>query len=315
MKILDLHRHALSLSIAVAMLAGCGGAQPPVGAPGTMPPSTALAEQDLLYVAGGCGGTCVFAYPTGKRVGSLSLSGLGLCSDKHGNIFMPSSTSSGQAVVYEYAHGGTSPFATLSVPGLLAEGCSVDPTTGNLAVTYLCKNCDYGPVAIFQNAQGSPTSYQATGVFLSYCGYDNKGNLFADGMSGSKFVLEELPKGGSSLTTVSVNQNIVSAGQVQWDGTYLAIEDLVNPVIYQFKVSGSTATRVGTTHLTGTGSSASSSWIYAGTVIVPFGQSTNPPKEVGFWKYPAGGAATKIIKKHINASYLEGATISLAPHS
>ena len=37
MKALDYGRYALSSSVAAAMLAGCGGSQPPIGAPGTMP--------------------------------------------------------------------------------------------------------------------------------------------------------------------------------------------------------------------------------------------------------------------------------------
>jgi hypothetical protein len=307
-------RYTLGVCAAASMLTACQG-PPPIGAApqpayraAWMAPSAG--KRALLYVTGGCHGTCVFSYPGGRLVGHLGVAGAGLCSDKHGNIFVPTATGSGQAVVYEYAHGGTTPIATSNVPGLLAEGCSADPTTGNLAVTYLCQNCDYGPVAIFQNAQGSPTSYEQAGVFLSYCGYDNKGNLFADGSSGSQVALVELPKAGTSLKPITLNQHISVAGQVQWDGTYLAVEDLSNPVIYQFKVSGSAAKRVGTTHLMGTGSTAAQSWIQAGTVVVPFGANTHSPNEVGFWNYPAGGAATKVIKKHLSTSLLAGATVS-----
>jgi hypothetical protein len=39
MKVSDFSRYALSVSIA-AMLAGCGGSQPPIGAPGAMPQSS-----------------------------------------------------------------------------------------------------------------------------------------------------------------------------------------------------------------------------------------------------------------------------------
>jgi hypothetical protein len=309
-------RYALIWLAAAAMLAGCGGIlQTPMNAQISQQARSVApdsARNDVLYVTGGCGGTCVFSYPRGRLVGNLDLSGVGLCSDKRGNVFMASATASGDAVVYEYAHGGTAPIQTLEVPGMLAEGCSVDRVTGNLAVTYLCRNCDYGPVAIFKNAKGTAKSYQVTGVFLAFCGHDNQGNLFADGANGSQFALEELPKGGNSLAPISVNQHITTAGQVQWDGSYLAIEDLANRAIYQFQIAGSTATKVGTTSLAGAGQ-ASPSWIRGGTVIVPFGTGSNPPNEIGFWKYPAGGAAKKVIKKHLNATYLEGATVSVAP--
>ena len=307
-------RYVLGLCAALAVLAGCGMPPSQLGAP-SAPQRSAIspsARGDLLYVTGGCGGTCVFSYPKGKLVGSLTQGGTGLCSDKRGNVFM-ATAASGNAVVYEYAHGGTTPIATLTLDGLLAEGCGVDPKTGNLAVTYLCQDCDYAPVAVFTNATGSPTIYKEDGVFLSYCGYDKNGNLFADGTDLSQqFALAELPYQGSSLGEISVNQTINNAGQVQWDGTNLAIEDLIHPVIYRFKVSGSSATLAGTTKLTGAGDSASQSWIEGGNVVVPFDPKDDTPKELGFWKYPGGGAVKKVVKRHISASYLAGATVSVA---
>jgi hypothetical protein len=39
----ELSRFALVVCLAAAMLAGCGGLQPPVGAPGTMPQRLAIA--------------------------------------------------------------------------------------------------------------------------------------------------------------------------------------------------------------------------------------------------------------------------------
>lgn len=306
-------RGALSVSVALVLLAGCGGSMPEIGSAGAARGSSALqaAGGDLLYVTGGCGGTCALSYPKGKPVGALTTSGASLCSDKHGNVFVPTATASGNAVVYEYGHGATTPKATLSLSGILAEGCAVDPMTGNLAVTYLCRDCDYGPVAIFRKAKGSPTSYDRSGVFLSFCGYDNAGNLFADGSGGSGFALLELPHGGSSLTTISVDQTIATAGEVQWDGTYVAIEDLYHPVIYQFQVSGSAATLKGTTQLTGAGNWAAQSWIDGGTVIVPYAATGSSPSAVGYWKYPAGGSATKVIKKRLGPGTLAGVTVSV----
>jgi phospholipase C len=43
MKVWELSRYALCVSIAAALLAGCGGSQPPIGAPGAMPRSAAKA--------------------------------------------------------------------------------------------------------------------------------------------------------------------------------------------------------------------------------------------------------------------------------
>jgi hypothetical protein len=43
MKSLEFGRCALSIGVVAAMLAGCGGSQPPIGAPGAMPQSRARA--------------------------------------------------------------------------------------------------------------------------------------------------------------------------------------------------------------------------------------------------------------------------------
>ena len=141
---------ALSACTAVAMLAGCGGSQPPTGAPGSMPQTSAIATHadrgkswmlpgsssgsDLLYVVGRKGAVYVLTYPQGKLVGELGLpyavnSG-NICSDKNGNILVPDVYE-----IVEYAHGGTQPVATLNDIYYYSLACSVDPTTGNLAVT------------------------------------------------------------------------------------------------------------------------------------------------------------------------------------
>jgi hypothetical protein len=45
MKRLGYSRHALTGCAAVVMLAGCGGSQPPIGAPGAIPQSRAIATR------------------------------------------------------------------------------------------------------------------------------------------------------------------------------------------------------------------------------------------------------------------------------
>ena len=45
MKSLGLSRYALAIGAASALLAGCGGSQPPIGAPGAMPQSRATTTQ------------------------------------------------------------------------------------------------------------------------------------------------------------------------------------------------------------------------------------------------------------------------------
>ncbi len=124
-------------------------------------------SQNLLYVSSPhLGNVYVYNYSKGKLVGTLTglFEPLGECVDKSGNVFVVTqvSTPSSGSNVYEYAHGGSSPITVLSEPGY-AEGCAIDPKTGNLAVANIddANNPYYnaGDVAIYTSAQGDPTMY------------------------------------------------------------------------------------------------------------------------------------------------------------
>ena len=67
----------------------------------------------LLYVSDiGAEDVDVFSYPGGKQVGKLTgfSEPAGLCTDRKGDVFV---VDSGSDRILEYAHGGTSPIATL----------------------------------------------------------------------------------------------------------------------------------------------------------------------------------------------------------
>src|SRR5580704_15964905 len=212
MKSVDFGRYVLGGFAAAAMLAGCGGSQPPIGAPGAMPRSQTSAiathaerggswmapeakSEELIYAVGGCGGTCVLSYPQGKLVGELTgVDGGADCSDSNGNVFI-----SEQTAVVEFAHGGTTPIATYDTPETPPLGCSVDPESGSLAVV------NGEDIAVFPAGSRNPTNY-ATMLNAQYCGYDNNGNLFVDGFNGQGVGLSELPKGSSSFEKLSFDQ-------------------------------------------------------------------------------------------------------------
>jgi hypothetical protein len=308
------------------MLAGCGGSQPPVGAPGAMPQTSALAAHadrgrswmlpgptsgnDLLYLAGRKGALYVLTYPQGKLVGEVSLpyapnSG-GLCSDGNGDVFVPDG-----AEIVEYAHGGTQPIATLGDGSGYYEpiGCAVDSTTGNLAVTNYMDYPYHGNVAIYAGAQGDPTYYSDSEIpDPNFCGYDNRGNLFIDG----GVPLAELSSGSGSFTNITLNKRIPEAGQVQWDGKHITVTSNNANKIYRLQISGSAGKLIGTTHLDGPGRHAfSQSWIQGSTIIAPIGPGQADDK-VGFWNYPRGGKAFTILRPGSNAEVV-GATVSVAP--
>ena len=143
--------------------------------------------------------------------------------------------------------------------------------------------------------------------YAYYCTYDSGGNLYIDGTprSQSGFVLPEQTSGASKLTDISMNQSLGGPGQVQWDGSYLAIGDItVSPsVVYRFSISGSTATEIGSLELVGS-DQVLQFWIQNGLLVGP----DNHNNDAGFWSYPGGGDEDEKIK----LPYAFGSVVSLA---
>ena len=239
------HRVAC-ISIAAAMLAGCGGSQPPIGAPGAMPQSRAHqmsgSSGDLLYVAEGPD-VLVFSYPEDKLVGHLVSGGWGSCSDTNGNVFVTNDSG-----VLEYAHGGTNPINTLNAHG--AFSCSWDPSTGNLAVVERPIS-----IAIFRGASGTPQTYTDTSfIEFAYCAYDDKGHLFVTGVPTGpySYSLVELDIRSGSFKTITLNEKVDYLEDLHWDGKYLAIDDFYGTgTIDRVQVSGSSGTIKARTNLSG----------------------------------------------------------------
>jgi hypothetical protein len=317
-----LGRWVLSLCGVAAVLTGCGvlrqaqddmpvttgaAGTPARGAGSWMNPQAT--SQDLLYISDtGTSEVYVYSYPGDKPAGKLTdfRDPGGECVDKNGDVFI---TNTGDDDIVEYAHGGTKPVATLSDPGYFPFGCSVDPTNGNLAVTnnFASSGSGQGDVVIYTHAKGKPKgNYTDPSINqMLLCGYDDKGNLFVDGLtkaSGSAFA--ELPSGSTTFTNITLNQSIESPGGVQWDGKHIAVGDESTNVVYQFDVSGKKGTKAGSTPLTGA-AQVVQFWIAGSKLIGPDAGAA----DVGIWKYPAGGAA---IKKITNLYVPLGATLSEA---
>lgn len=344
MKISSSTRYALGLMLAGALLAACssGASQlapstaiqqsavglgknaPQLGRIPELPPSNVAATaahpdrgrswmapdaktNDLLYISSNTNGNVyVYSYPYDKLKGTLTgfSSPAGECVGKSGHVFITSKSG-----ILEYAHGGTTPIATLKDAGL-AQGCSVDPKTGDLAVTNYSATSNskaQGNVAIYKDAKGRPTYRADSKIYHeSFCGYDNAGNLFVDGVDSSFLVkLSEIPSGRTSFENITLKQTIRGAGGVQWDGKHLAVgNNTEGPgTIYQFAINGQKGTKVGSTPLNDSGG-AIQFWIEQANVIVP-----EPfANDVGIWAYPAGGSAKKTITGGFDFPW--GATVS-----
>jgi hypothetical protein len=320
MKLSEFSRCALSISAAA-----CGGSQPPIGAPGATPQSPAIAtqaerggswmlpeaaSQDLLYVSnGGRCGVSVYSYPGGKLQGRLKgfKISMGQCIDLMGNVYI---TDEGAGRVYEYAHGASRRLRSLAVPG--AVSCSIDPTSRDLAVSSLG-----GPLSIFKNARGKPTTYQWPDNEMFFCSYDNKGNVFVNGLvppgASGDFILAELPKGSSEFNTVTLNQYIGWPGGIQWHYKYLVLGDQTTPAIYRFKIVETKAIKVGAAPLGSKENDYTQFWIQGSTLIAPEVCASRRCRfrdnAVLFFKYPAGGKPTKKITAGVG--YAVAASVSL----
>jgi hypothetical protein len=250
-------------------------------------------QNDLLYAtSSGSAQVYVYSYPSAKLEGILT----GAegpesdCIDKAGNIWIPDAS---RGDILKYAHGGTSPIAVLNAQGNDPFDCSVDPTTGNLAVINIFN------VLIFRKARGTPTTYSDPGMPSTYFGgYDNLGNLFVDGTNtGGTFQFAELPKGSSGFTNFSLS--LEGPGGVQWDGKYIDVGDFISNKIYQVQVNSSGATIVGSTLLSG----AHAPWYQFTFPNLDNGGSGQAKKiiatdygtGVASWNYPAGGYPLKVF--------------------
>jgi hypothetical protein len=302
-----------ALAATAALLAACGESQPPIGAPGAMPQSRTTAthadrsgswmlpeakNEDLLYVPDFFADDVdVYSYPAAKAVGKLTGfdAPQGECVDTAGDVWI---TNEYSAQITEYAHGGVSPIATLSDSGYLPLDCSVDPTTGNLAVTnLLTTDGEQGTVAVYTAAKGAPTLYSDLRKMFTvyFCGYDNKGNLFVDGrqfpLGGSQvgqFQFAEILKGSNTFTNIALDKKVLYPGGIHWDGAYVALGNLLKGEIYQTS-SGNIVNTVSLKRRT----SAIDFDVESKHVLIGLDSGQG---EMGVWNYPSGGAAVRMLR-------------------
>lgn len=308
MRSLGFSRYALTMGAAAAILAGCGGSQPPIGATGAMTAATArqgrshrrvmrqflyLAEHKLVS-SGFAYQTSIVSYPDGHDVANIANFGQ-MCRDSSGDVYIDNGSA-----ISEYSPGGANPIAQVALPNeVYGSGCAVDPITGNIAVggAQLESSKPVGWLGVYPTLNGSPSIY--TSPFMQnfiYCGYDDEGNLFLSGYHDYGTWLNELPKDQNQFTILSAPHG-PTFGPIQWDGQYITIENAWKGLrhssrmaIYRLTVAGSSVNVVGKTPLDSPNGpdEAQFSWIQGNTVVKPYG-STSHNDEVGLWHYPRGG--------------------------
>lgn len=331
-------RCALGVCASLVLVAGCGGSQlqpssfipSPSDANRSNAPAAPQEEsgpggswmasdaktEDLVYVAHATDGSVdAYSYPTGKLKGRLlDIRSNGLCSGKNGDVFIPEGHE-----IRVYAHGGARPVAILPNPlGGAFQFCSVDPVTGNLAVSG--GGQPQSGFAVYLKAKGRPTIYKGGGVDGGYwsCAYDEDGNLFVEGATArlGRVRLVELPRGAGRLRSVTWNGiSPRHLGSIQWDGAHVAAESSASgsgsTTIYRYSISARRASLAGETTLKDAPSPLQF-WIDAGNIVVPNqGGDGSGAASVLFYGYPAGGKPAQIIK---DLRGPRAVTVSLVPH-
>jgi hypothetical protein len=318
-------RRALSLGAAAALLAGCGGSQPPIGAPGAVPQSRAIAThaerggswmlpeakgEDLLYISN-YSNVLVFAYPQGKLVGTLKgfYSAVGECVDSKGDVFIANFK---PVTVYEYAHGGTKRIGSFPTKKAGTTGCAVNPVNGDLAITGLTSY-----VEIYRGAKGKPVILHDKQMFFGqFCTYDPSGDLFFAGYRRYPFDHYQLSElRGGTKTFINIKPDVRFEGEVsiQWNDKMLTAMTFVpwptgTATIVRYAISGNRATEVGETPLNAPKRIVVQYAIDGSTVVLPNDDSSD--RSVLFYKYPDGGKPFRILTKKVTVP--RGVVISVA---
>lgn len=229
----------------------------------------------------------------------------GSCSDEKGDVYVVDFYA---FTISEFAFGGTTVTRKLDDDTGYPIGCSVDPTTGNLAVTNFYDLNGSGGVLIFKNASGTPTQY--VGALYDWpAGYDPNGNLWVQGEEGacSSTCVMELAKGASAFRSVTFDKTVNFPGAVQWDGAYLDLldqeyEGLDQVGLYQTKISGRRLTAVNTVIPTSTCDSDRTGFVQWASIAarpddLPKTQATQIvagnsycTDSTPIWSFPAGGS-------------------------
>jgi sugar lactone lactonase YvrE len=197
---LALSRFAISISAGAALLAGCGGSQPSIGAPGVTPQTSAIAAQGdwstetpnykasgpLLYVTNGDPiYNRVTVYDVNQKnpkpIAQITKDvndAAGACIDKNGTLYVDNEAGAGW--ISEYALGHTKPLRIITRGINTPAFCAID-ATGNLWVT----NIGLDNVTEYLYGSKTPHTVITNGLFYpDGIAIDDSGNLYVGNLGG-----------------------------------------------------------------------------------------------------------------------------------
>lgn len=322
MRTLSLSPFGLSVCVAAALLAGCGGpltsdaitvtsnervSFSDSGVSGHLPTNLAVKQRALVYVASVSGCANPACHPvlsvytlggryrggwTGKPISYLPAA----CADDAGNVYLLVFGSSGQ--VLKFAHGGTKPIKTLDVPAYIPISCSVDHGTGDLAVV-----ADFqsdSALFVYPKGSGSPAEYVDSNLYLQSVSYDDSGNAFVEGIASyARAGFAELPSGKNTFKAIVIKRHRKLSGDLMFDGAHLTIAEYGNGKIYRLSIRKDQARIEGVTPLLGPNGGPCNCEVVSFRGDVVAGSYWSPvcvPElldlcvgYVGLWHYPVGG--------------------------
>ncbi len=276
---------------AATVLAGCGGASPtaalaiPQVQPAHAAPKTSSSM--LIYAANHYyGDAVVYIYRHGPYVGTARVPGaMGECVNSAGQVFVSAFTENTVVTgeIYEFAHGGLSPIATLVDPNWSASACAIDPKSGDLAVPGANFPSGNPGVTFYRHAKGKPAALFTLPYHpIGFCAYDPAENLYLAvaryGASGSDTGLLLLPAGSKKFelmtTDITINDSADDPPTVQWAHNHLIVSSANSQLnelyLYEMSVQGSKARTVRTTILRPAKSGESfrgQLWVQSNTVL------------------------------------------------
>jgi hypothetical protein len=246
----------------------------------------------LLYVTGGAD-VDVFQWPTLRTAGVLTgfQQTTGACVDAAGDVWIADAYAQ---KLYEYAHGGTTPIATLDDAASFPNGCAVDKRNGNLvAGNEYNNNVGHGSITLYRRAAGEGTIYYDSSLDDVFSlDYAPNGNLYLDGWTGYSFGMQKFVRKQFENFTIK-GTTIGYPGGVQYWKNQLTVADAgtvyTTATIYRInkygKVLGQTS--MGQAH------QSYQYQIINGKVICACFEDRN----VQIYPYPSGGTPTRTFTK------------------
>jgi len=241
----------------------------------------------------------IFTLPSGTYIGAAPAppegfsEPQGMCSDKAGDVFVANTSNS---TIDEYAGNGTF-MQALSDPGEFPAGCSVDPSSGTLAVSNIISTSGgAGGISLYEHASGKPRQLTDPNMFevffLAY--YGRTGKLYYSGFNNSFDGAMSSYVDGKFKPFVASGLTFSFPGSVSWaDKTKsLAIygQGAAGSAFYHVKANGSVT---GSTTLSCPSGDCDvvQATVKGHYIVAPDAGSL----DAGLYRYPAGGDALVIV--------------------